>query len=265
MKQYIRRFLLIVNLQTLIISSLAVASTAICIHYQFTAEFPLTLVATAIIFPIVFSIGGAYKRREAALREYAAIKGYLRSIYFVARDWLDNPKPENIDKVVLIIHDFFDNLRVMFTDPKTDLIKNEERIYDNFSDFSLYIKEELREEGLSAGECSRTNQYLQKMMISFESIKHIYQYRTPRTLRAFSALFIKILPIVYGPYFAYIAAEMSWGLQYVIPILLTMILVSLENIQEHLENPFDQVGEDDIKFNVEKFIERLKHQSSDNL
>jgi hypothetical protein len=263
MKQYFNRFLLIVNLQTLVISGLAVLSTAICIHYKYEAEFPLTLVATSIIFPIVFSIGGAYKRREAALREYAAIKGYLRAIYFVSRDWLENPKPENVTKMSNIISDFFSNLRVMFTSPKDELLENEKRVYDNFSDFSLYIKHELRNEGLSSGECSRTNQYLQKMMISFESIKHIYQYRTPRTLRAFSSLFIKVLPILYGPYFAYKAEEMSWGLEFVIPILLTMILVSLENIQEHLENPFDQIGEDDIKFNVEKFIERLNHKSED--
>ncbi|AIY11972.1 hypothetical protein [Cellulophaga baltica] len=263
MKLHIKRFLLIVNLQTVIISGLAVISTAICIHYKYEAEFPLTLVATSIIFPIVFSIGGAYKRREAALKEYAAIKGYLRAIYFVFRDWIDQPKPENVTKMSSLIYDFFNNFRIMFTDSKSNLIENEKKVYDNFSDFSLYIKHELREEGLSAGECSRTNQYLQKMMVSFESIKHIYQYRTPRTLRAFSSLFIKILPIIYGPYFAFKAEEMSWGLEFVIPILLTMILVSLENIQEHLENPFDQIGEDDIKFNVEKFIERLNHTTGD--
>jgi len=161
-----------------------------------------------------------------------------------------------------LIHDFFSNFRTMFSSPKSELMKNEEKVYDNFSDFSLYIKHELRGEGLSSGECSRTNQYLQKMMISFESIKHIYQYRTPRTLRSFSTLFIAILPILYGPYFAFKAEKMSWGLEYVVPILLTMILVSLDNIQEHLENPFDQVGEDDIKFNVEKFIDRLNHKST---
>lgn len=259
-----KRILLIVNLQTIIIAAMAVISTALCIHFKFEADFPLTLIAMSIVFPIVFSIGGAYKRREAALKEYAAIKGYLRAIFFVARDWLENPKPENVTKMNTIIFDFFNNFRIMFTRPKSELIENEKKVYDSFSDISLYIKHELRNEGLSSGECSRTNQYLQKMMISFESIKHIYQYRTPRTLRAFSSLFIKILPIVYGPYFALKAEEMSWGLEYVIPILLTMILVSLENIQEHLENPFDQVGEDDIKFNVEKFIERLNHKSSDD-
>jgi hypothetical protein len=254
-----RRFFLIVNLQTLIISILAVASTAVCIRYKYEADFPLTLIATSIVFPIVFSIGGAYKRREAALKEYAAIKGYMRAIYFVTRDWLPNPKKENVTKMENIIHDFFNNFRTMFTSSTDQLEENEDKIYQNFSEISLYIKEELREEGLSSGECSRTNQYLQKMMISFESIKHIYQYRTPRTLRAFSNLFIKVLPILYGPYFAYKAEEMSWGLEYVIPVLLTMILVSLDNIQEHLENPFDQVGEDDITINVEKFIDNLKH------
>ncbi len=256
MKKTLKRLLLIINIQTVIVSSLAVISTAICIHFKYTAEFPLTLVATSIIFPIVFSIGGAYKRREAALKEYAAIKGYLASIYFVSRDWLDAPEPKNVKKMNNIIFVFFNNLRNMFTSPKSELEKNEKKVYDCFSDFSLYIKYELRGKGLSAGECSRTNQYLQKMMVSFETIKHIYQYRTPRTLRAFSSFFIKILPIVYGPYFAYKAQTMSTGLQFVIPVLLTMILVSLENIQEHLENPFDQIGEDDIKFNVEKFITR---------
>jgi hypothetical protein len=42
------------------------------------------------------------------------------------------------------------------------------------------------------------------------------------------------------------------------PVLLTVIPVSLDNIQEHLENPFDQVGEDDVSINAEKFVARLE-------
>lgn len=254
-----RRLFLIVTWQTAVIASLAVASTALCLQFNIIAEFPLTLIATSIVFPIVFSIGGAYKRRETALREYAAIKGYLRAIYFAGRDWLANPKPQNVTKLRDIIEDMFTNIRMMFSKPVDSFAANEQAIYDDFSKISLYIKEELRGEGLASGECSRTNQYLQKMMISFESLKHIYQYRTPRTLRAFSSLFIVVLPIVYGPHFAAKAADMTLGLEYLTPVLLSMILVSLENIQEHLENPFDQVGEDDITFNVEKFIDNLNH------
>jgi hypothetical protein len=68
MQLHIKRFLLIAKLQAVIISGLAVTSAAIYIHCKYEAEFPLTLVATAIIFSIVFSNRGAYKRREAALK-----------------------------------------------------------------------------------------------------------------------------------------------------------------------------------------------------
>ncbi|NQU63164.1 MAG: hypothetical protein HQ517_02610 [SAR324 cluster bacterium] len=35
------------------------------------------------------------------------------------------------------------------------------------------------------------------------------------------------------------------------------VIKDFDNIQEHLENPFDQVGEDDIRINPDKFIETL--------
>ena len=84
-----KRIWLIINFQTLLISALAVTSTYFCIQYKFEADFPLTIIAMSVVFPIVFSIGGAYKRREAALREYAAIKDYLKGLYFVPRDWME--------------------------------------------------------------------------------------------------------------------------------------------------------------------------------
>lgn len=39
--------------------------------------------------------------------------------------------------------------------------------------------------------------------------------------------------------------------------LFALVLVSLDKIQEHLENPFDQVGQDDVMINAEKFMDRL--------
>ena len=124
------------------------------------------------------------------------------------------------------------------------------------SEISGFIKT-LRGRGLASGECSRCNQYLSKMIISFETVKHIYQYRTPVTLRAYSDLFIFLLPVLYGPYFAAASMDYAPGLEFVMPVLFSIILVGLDSIQAHLENPFDQIGEDDITINAEKFIERL--------
>ena len=69
-----RSFFILINLKTVVVAGLSIASTFACRHYGIFAEFPLTLIAIAVVFPIVFSIGGAYKRREAALDDYASMK-----------------------------------------------------------------------------------------------------------------------------------------------------------------------------------------------
>lgn len=217
----------------------------------------MTLIATAIVFPVVFSIGGAYKRRESALDKYGSIKANGRAIYFATRDWLENPTEETLQKSRNLLGGLLGSCRRLFTEPIENLRDNEGDVYLEFSNLSKFIKNELRGNGLASGEVSRCNQYLSKMFIAFEDIKHVYQYRTPRTLRAFSDFFITILPPLYGPFFAYNAKDYSNGLGYVMPVLFSLVLVSLDNIQEHLENPFDQVGEDDIAFNVDEFVKRL--------
>ena len=253
----LKQILIIINLKTIIITILAVVSTYLCRRFGITANFPMTLIATAVVFPIVFSISGAYKRRENALAKYSSIKAHGRAIYFAARDWLENTDDEIQGRVRNLLGDLLVACRSLFLKPPEEMQEEEEEVYRVFSRLSAFIKEDLRGKGMPTGEVSRCNQFLSKMLIAFEDIKHIYQYRTPRTLSAFSDFFVTILPVVYGPYFAAVAKDYSIGLAYVMPVLFTTILVSLDNIQEHLENPFDQIGEDDIVINAEKFVERL--------
>ena len=254
--KWLKSLQLIFSVQTLIITVLAVISTAICRHYDLTAGFPLALIAAAIVFPIVFSIGGAYKRRESALREYGSLKAHGRAIYFATRDWLGEPHPELLTQAREILSELLTSCRRLFHARIADMEPYENDVYTAFSRLSTFINS-FRKYGMASGEVSRCNQFLSKMVGAFENVKHIYQYRTPRTLRTYSKVFICLLPILYGPYFAEIAKEYSREVTYMMPILFSVILVSLDNIQNHLENPFDQVGEDDVIINVEKFIRRL--------
>ncbi len=257
MWKLIKRTGLIINWKTLIITTLAIASTAFCLHFHIKANFPLTLISTAIVFPIVFSIGGAYKRREVALDEYGSIKAHGRALYFAVSDWLENPPQELKTELKEHLASLLNSCKQIFTHPVSELEQNEKEVYDSFRKLSLFVKG-MRGHGLPSGEASRSNQFLSKMMISFERIKHIYQYRTPRTLRTYSDIFIVILPILYGPHFAENVTSFNYGLQYAVPVLFSVILVALDNIQSHLENPFDQQGEDDVEINVEKFIRNLE-------
>lgn len=258
MRDRLRSLFLIFNLKTLVVVALASASTCLCQHYGLVADFPLTLIATAVVFPIVFSISGAYKRRENALDEYGSIKAHGRAIYLASRDWLGSANPQVVESCGRELGDLLKACRKLFSDPLEAMPYNERAVYSQFSRLSRFIKDDLRGSGLASGEVSRCNQYLSKMIVAFENAKHIYQYRTPRTLRSFSDVFITLLPPLYGPYFVHIAQEYSQGLGYVMPVLFAVVLVSLDNIQEHLENPFDQVGEDDVFINAEKFVSSLE-------
>lgn len=246
----------VIDLRSLLVSGLAVLSTWYCLEYGITGNFPLTLIATAIVFPIVFAIGHAFKRREKALDDYGIIKAHGRAIYFAARDWLPERDDERLARIETVLGHLLKGCRDMFKSPVSEMGVHEKQIYGAFSELSEFVKR-MRNEGLASGECSRCNQYISKMIVSFEQIKHIYQYRTPRTLNAFSDFFILVLPILYGPYFAHEAAEYSLALVYVMPILFSVILVGLANIQDHLEDPFDQIGEDDVAINAEKFVALL--------
>jgi hypothetical protein len=252
----IRSLRLIIDSKTVLVTAMAVGATYLCRRFGLLADFPLTLVATAVVFPIVFSIGGAYKRREAALDEYGSMKAHGRAIYFAARDWVEESDPLLLKQVRERLLGLLVACRDLFSGPLEEMTEREQNVYSAFSQLSLVIRS-FREAGLATGEVSRCNQYLSKTILAFENIKHIYQYRTPRTLRAYSKLFMYLLPVAYGPYFAAIAADYTPGLEYLMPALFAIIFVALDNIQNHLENPFDQVGEDDVLINAEKFISRL--------
>ncbi len=248
MKNVLRSFFLIINYKTLIITALAVISSVVCFNLGLIAKFPDMLVGVAIVFPVVFSIGSAYNRRETALQRFSDFKGHSITLYYATRDWIpadrDNTMPLRIrtmigDMVILI--------RKMFTSSqRQEWEQNEKKIYEYFSELSR-MTIEMRQLGVQSTEISRINQYISKMIIAFDNLKIIHAYRTPVTLRAYSKVFIYIFPVIYGPYFASTFKDFSAHLEYVMPILYSFILVSLDNIQDHLENPFDAVGEDDIR------------------
>jgi len=258
MKKILGSFILIINYKTLILVVLSLASTYLCHYYEITADFPLTLVSVAIVFPVVFSIDTAYKRRENALKHYADFKGHAVSIYFACRDWVDVKDSPIPPKIKLTAIEMLETIKVLFkSKTPEESHKQEMKVYDQFSELSLTLQE-LRAQGMQAGEVSRVSQYLSKMIIAFDNMKIVHHYRTPVTLRAYSKGFIYIFPILWGPYFAFTFDEYAKGLGYLMPILYSFILVSLDNIQDHLENPYDEVGEDDIKIDIDEFKHLIK-------
>ncbi len=252
-------FALIINYKTFVITALAVFSSYICFHFNLTAKFPDMLVGVAIVFPVVFSIGSAYTRRENALQRYSDFKGHAVALFFASRDWTTSKESDLPARMQQMVHDLISKVKVMLKQSESDWKKSEKEMYGLFSKLSNMTME-MRALGVQSGEISRVSQYLSKIIIAFDNMKIIHNYRTPVTLRTYSKVFIYIFPIIYGPYFASTFHDYSADLEYVMPVLYSFILVSLDNIQDHLENPFDEVGEDDISIDADEVREFLNQK-----
>ncbi len=252
----IRSIFRIINYKTFIITILSIASTYLCLRFNIVANLPLTLVGIAIVFPVVFSIDSAYKRRERALALIGDIKAHSLSLIQASSDWIDPKDQEFKIRIKAKLIEIYAGIRTLFTAESSDAKKHESDLYDSLNELSVMLQE-FRKFGLVAGEVSRVSQYISKIEVALESLKVIYHYRTPVTLRAYSKVFIYSFPILYGPYFVFVSKDYTIGLEFMMPVVFSFILVSLDNIQDHLENPFDQVGEDDIKFDVEEFSEMI--------
>ena len=256
MKKIFTSFSLIINYKTFIVTALSVLCSYLCFTYGLIAKFPDMLVGVAIVFPVVFSIGSAYQRREAALQRWADFRGHAIAIYYATRDWPTDKNNDISSRTRDLTAEMVRRTKEILTSEKQSWSKKEEEFYGLFSQLSR-ITMEMRNYGVQSGEISRVSQYVSKMVIAFDNLKIIYQYRTPITLRTYSKVFIYVFPILYGPYFASTFHDFSASLEYVMPVLYSFILVSLDNIQDHLEDPFDQVGEDDIDIDANETIRLL--------
>lgn len=254
--RFLKSFTTIINYKTFLLTILAVLSSYLCFTLGLTANFPDMLVGVAIVFPVVFSIGSAYTRRETALQRWADFRGHAIAFYYAARDWPSDQNNDLAERARNLTSEMVQRTRELLTSKKEAWSKKEEEFYELFSRLS-HLTMEMRNYGVASGEISRVSQYLSKMVIAFDNLKIIYQYRTPITLRTYSKVFIYVFPIIYGPYFANTFHSFSASLEYVMPVLYSFILVSLDNIQDHLEDPFDQVGEDDINIDANETIRLL--------
>jgi predicted membrane chloride channel (bestrophin family) len=249
----LKDFFSVFDHQTIIVTLLAVGSTFTCQYFGLLADIPTGLIGLAVVFPIVFSINAAYKRREEALKHFGIFKGHAVALYYAHRDWVPGEGGSESDHAKSVRK----NVEELFPAVRDDLKsggKDDKKFRTVFLIFSRMSKshESMRDAKVPANEISRANQYMSKMMIAYECMRNIATYRTPVSLRAYSRVFLNTFPVAFGPYFAYLSSksEAFPAVGYVVAVLYSLVLVTLDNIQEDLEDPFDEVGTDDIRLNV---------------
>lgn len=85
------------------------------------------------------------------------------------------------------------------------------------------------------------------MCHAFERLRVIREYRSPRTIRSFTKVFIFLMPIVLSPYYVHMGIKSGniWS-PYYIAVLSSFMFGTLQGVQDVLDDPFDGISEDDI-------------------
>ncbi|MEO2100091.1 MAG: hypothetical protein ABGW63_04725, partial [Flavobacteriaceae bacterium] len=106
---------------------------------------------------------------------------------------------------------------------------------------------------ISGGTREKLFRFLRDVIESSDNLIAIHSHRTPISLKAYCLIFIYIFPVVYTPTIINkIGLENPSWLTFFIIVLSEFILISLYNIQDQMEYPFDDEGLDDIKFKLFK-------------
>lgn len=224
----------------------SIAITFLAFKFNFNFYVDLTMLSIAIIFPLVFTIRGSFRRREKALQHLSKFRSALKTVhYFVMsnQELSEDSKIEMTDILVNISEQTMYQLK-----NNGDNTKELDGIIDKVLKFIV-----ANDETVSKNLKDRTFRYMKDLHESIENLHAINTHRTPISLKAYCLVFIYIFPLIYAPTIIYdVGLEKNQGITYFIVLLTEFILISLYNIQDQLEYPFDDIGLDDINLDAFK-------------
>jgi hypothetical protein len=209
----------------------------------------LTLLSIAIIFPLVFNIRGSFRRREKALEHLSQYRSALKTVHYL---FLTNPKFTEEDKAEIsnILIEISDKVLIHLRSDAYDIKELDESVNRIFEFVNATHDE------ISSRFKDKIFRFVYDVHESLENLNAIHVHRTPISLKAYCEYFIYIFPIFYTPAILFlIGFDAPIWVASMVVLFSEFMLISLYNIQDQLEYPFDNIGVDDINLDLFK-IER---------
>jgi hypothetical protein len=247
------KYLSILNSRTLLALGISFIVTYITLDQEFQYNYDLALISIAIIFPLVFTIRSAFRRREKALEYLSSFRAGLITVdnCFQESKKLDADKKQAIQNIIIALPSSMAD----YLGTKTC---TQDQLNDEINKVFTFIQQ--NGEQIGNGTSIKIFRFMKDVHESMANIVAVNNHRTPIAIRAYCLIFIYIYPIIYTPALYHklhdgISLNESW-IVYALSAISTFILISLYNVQDQMENPFDQKGLDDIR--LSDF--RLSHQ-----
>ncbi|MEZ7830576.1 MAG: hypothetical protein QMC06_03405 [Gammaproteobacteria bacterium] len=235
-----QKYLATINHRTGFVLLLCVVVTYVCLLFGFQFNLNMTLFSIAVVFPLVFTMRESFKRRDRIIALLSVFKSSINAVYycFANNGKLSDEKKEYVgEKLQTISELFFDALTN--DDYDSRLVRNKlDEIYAFLRDNS---------DAISNGTGLKIIRFLKDVHESIENTVGLKMHGTPVSLRAYCLVFIYVFPVLFIPTLVNDLGDTRPYTIYALSLVHGFILISLYNVQSALEDPFDQVGLDDIK------------------
>jgi len=193
---------------------------------------------------LVFTIRGSFRRREKALEHLSEFRASLKIVHYflMSNNKLTQESKTEVDQILLEVNcKVLEHLRG--NDHST---KEMDEIVNKVYTFIL-----AKNDSVSTRLKDRVFRFMRDIHKSIENLHAIHTHRTPISLKAYCLIFIYLFPFIYAPVIINnIGNDANQWVTYLVVISTEFILISLFNIQDQLEYPFDNIGMDDINLDT---------------
>ncbi len=215
-------------------------------YYQINLKIDFTIMSIAIVFPLVFSITSAYQKRQDAINIFAEFRNKiidLTNIFYA----VENIKKEDYTKLYRVLMEaqaiLIDYLKNPNTTVEFNALRQKRKTILVLIDTYKGLFNEREKDSLIRVK--------NELFLSAEKIRGIKIHGTPISLRKYCLIFIYLSPFLYNAQLIVARETLGMNIETIISllfsVLVSFVLMALYNVQEYIENPFDQEGLDDLK------------------
>ncbi len=236
----------VLNLRLIIILIETILVLQLYKTYDIKIEIDLTVLSVAIVFPLVFSITSAYQRRQDSIRHYTGFRNKIidltNLIYSV--DNVDKEEYNLLFQKLITLQKSINSILLSDLN-QLDQSKEYRKLRKNIFSQIIKIKHKFNER-----EKDSIIRVKNELFFDVEMLNGIRIHGTPISLRVYCLIFIFISPFLFSSNQFFISESFNSELfSTIISLTISFILMALYNVQEYIENPFDQKGLDDLKIN----------------
>lgn len=217
--------------------------------YSINIKVDYTIMSIAIIFPLVFSITSAYQRRQDAISLYLEFRNKiidLTNIFYA----VESVKDKNYNELFDSLHEVQKLLIQYLTQ------EDSEKIFDSIREKrkEVLLIIDSHKKLFNEREKDSLIRVKNELFLSAEKIRGIKIHGTPISLKKYCLVFIYFSPLLYASQSVlnFEGDLVTKLISLSFSLVVSFVLMALYNVQDYIENPFDQKGLDDLKIDLLK-------------